>query len=350
MENDASNSQIEEPINNITTMMETMDIFTHMLNQPQNPRPVIPSLPPALRRTFEMGRRNLSQSPIRNIFNISNSRYINADTSNNIHDTAHDMLESEHLDTVIRNIIDNSSNSTEESSDFDSYVRFIEDILQLPPLTTELSSELSSELPPLTSELPPLTSGLPSRDHIRALLLETFNEKPIYKQVLSEEGEANIKIVTYNPEIHVDIKCCPITQIDFSINDKISQLPCNHLFDSNAILKWLKDEKAECPICRFKMKSYEKKLEPKSSGFTDISENRNLIRENIRFRHPFGPRSSRLPNYLNFRRLMLSRQSYEEEEELQAVLLASLEQQYMPNTPTYHTNANADADVDSDVD
>ncbi len=349
MENDASNSQIEEPINNITTMMETMDLFTHMLNQPSNPRPVIPSLPPALRRTFEMGRRNLRQSPIENIFNISNSRYINADTSNNnIRDTAHDMLESEHLDTVVRNIIDNSSNSIEESSDFDSYVRFIEDILQLPPLTTELPSELSTELPPLSSGLSPLSPGLPSRDHIRALLLETLNEKPIYKQVLSEEGEANIKIVTYNPEIHVDIKCCPITQIDFSINDKISQLPCSHLFDSNAILKWLKDEKAECPICRFKMKSYEKKLEPKSPGFTDISENRNLIRENIRFRHPFGPRSSRSPNYLNFRRLMLSRQSYEEEEELQAVLLASLEQQYMPNASTHH--ADADADIDSDVD
>ena len=148
----------------------------------------------------------------------------------------------------------------------------------------------------------------------------------------------------------MNIKCCPITQIDFSINDEISQLPCNHLFDSNAILKWLKDEKAECPICRFKMKSCEKKLEPKSSGFTDISENINLIQENIRFRHPFGPRNSRLPNYLNFRRLMLSRQSYEEEEELQAVLLASLEQQYMPNTSTYHANATADADVDSDVD
>jgi len=321
METDLSNNQVDASINNTTTMMETIDLFTHMLDDVTNEEA---TTPPVIRQPFGLRRRNIRQSPIHNIFNRSTNIPFSfpRDISNNIGTST--TRTPPHVNTIIRNIIDNSNNSMEESGEFDSYIRFIEDILQLPSLSTEFPS------------------GLPSRNHIRELLQETLHEKPKFKQVLSAEGEANIKSIVYNPEIHVNVTCCPITQVDFSANDTISQLPCGHLFDSNAILKWLKDEKAECPICRFKMKSHEKKLEPKQSGPIDISSNRTPD-QNIRFRHPFGPRRPRSSNYYNFRRLMMTRQSYEEEDDLQTALLASLEEQYMPNTSN-------PSDSDSDID
>ena len=42
---------------------------------------------------------------------------------------------------------------------------------------------------------------------------------------------------------------------EFKNGDVVAKLPCKHMFDKTAILKWLKEEKAECPICRAKLKS-----------------------------------------------------------------------------------------------
>ena len=50
---------------------------------------------------------------------------------------------------------------------------------------------------------------------------------------------------------------CGIWQVDFEEGDDIKILPCNHAFNAEAITKWLKEEKAECPICRFSFKSKE---------------------------------------------------------------------------------------------
>jgi hypothetical protein len=92
----------------------------------------------------------------------------------------------------------------------------------------------------------------------------------------------------------------------------VSKLPCKHLFNNEAILKWLKEEKAECPICRFKLSSVEKKFESPS-----------LI-------PGFGPPRMPRGRGIHLRRLMAQRHQREEESELQEALLASLSGQYMP--------------------
>jgi len=117
----------------------------------------------------------------------------------------------------------------------------------------------------------------------------------------------------------------------------ISKLPCNHLFNTDAILKWLKEEKAECPICRFKLESIEKKSE-RSDSSNNIQVDRVIRPRNTRFPHPNAgsmhafrpPRMPRRSHNAHLRRLMLSRHEQDEQEELQAALLASLEDQYMP--------------------
>ena len=348
MENDLSNNEISNNTNNLSTTMETMDFFEQMLlesinrsvtigmdaaadtavdtNTNTNTTTFIPSSISRNRRSF--------QSPFRRP--ITNSRYNTA--INNVN-------------TVIDDINDMSNNLA--NIDTETYIRFFEDILQLPPLN--------------------------SANPIRTLLETSLNDQSQYKQVLSTEGEATIKTVFYNPEIHNHTKCCPITQIDFNKDDELSQLPCGHLFNTSAILKWLKEEKAECPICRFKMKSHEKKIEfsiptrpsppppplsaqsppPLSTSPShvlpmDLSGNVNFMNNNNNNNnnntnnnsHPFGPRRIRRRNY-NFNNLMMLR---EEEEALQEALLASLEEEYMPKFRQQELQNSDSSDNDNDHD
>ena len=81
---------------------------------------------------------------------------------------------------------------------------------------------------------------------------------------------------------------------------------------------------------------------------TDLSGNRNLITENIRFRntHPFGPHRARRRSQYNFNRLLVSRQTIDEEEELQAALIASLEEEYMPEYNAQQPTASDEDDND----
>ena len=48
-------------------------------------------------------------------------------------------------------------------------------------------------------------------------------------------------------------KECPITMMDFELDEEISKLPCGHLFNTQAINRWLKDEDYKCPVCRRKL-------------------------------------------------------------------------------------------------
>lgn len=84
-----------------------------------------------------------------------------------------------------------------------------------------------------------------------------INENTAVKHVLSEEGESNLTILNYHENLF-SYKTCPILNTDFSDNQLIIELPCKHIFDKDSIENWLKNEKAECPVCRFKLPSKEK--------------------------------------------------------------------------------------------
>lgn len=84
----------------------------------------------------------------------------------------------------------------------------------------------------------------------------SMQEDTSVKHVLSEEGKQKLNIVLYDKKIHPD-KICPIHQTPFTQHEKITQLPCKHIFKSEAIMHWLEKEKAECPVCRIKLPSKE---------------------------------------------------------------------------------------------
>ena len=85
----------------------------------------------------------------------------------------------------------------------------------------------------------------------RAVLARSILEYKAFKEVLSEEGRAQIEeLDVFEPGIR-----CPITCCELDVGSKAMRLPCAHVFDSEAILQWLENEKAECPVCRQELPS-----------------------------------------------------------------------------------------------
>ena len=127
--------------------------------------------------------------------------------------------------------------------------------VMLPPLTPSLSAFTQ---PIFTTQTFP--TGATPTGNLSSIMEQSFQEKARYKQVLSDEGEAQITYKKYTKEAGTNA-ICAITREEFSIGDDIAILPCDHVFCKEAINQWLQTKKAECPICRFKLESKEVKVE-----------------------------------------------------------------------------------------
>jgi hypothetical protein len=121
-----------------------------------------------------------------------------------------------------------------------------------------------------------------NREEEEEILNTSFiNDKKKYKTVLANDNDDNeqLKIIKYTKNSNNDDKC-PIMSTIFEDGQDIIQLPCKHSFEPEAIKQWLKEEKAECPVCRYnEFKTKEIKIEEENertlsteqiSYFTDI--------------------------------------------------------------------------------
>ena len=176
----------------------------------------------------------------------------------------------------------------------------------------------SSSLPSYAVEVPYYVRRYYSTNMIdgfnainEALLSRSLDAiKPTYKKVLSEDGEKQLQKFVYDPEKH-NQNTCPILQTEFEKDEEITMLPCKHYFNTGAIEQWLKEEKAECPICRHCLKHIEVKDEEQEQDEgqeqeqeqeqgerqeqdeernTLINTRINLYNSLARLSHPFGPR------------------------------------------------------------
>jgi hypothetical protein len=87
-----------------------------------------------------------------------------------------------------------------------------------------------------------------------------YESTPI-KLVISDEEKEKLVPIKYKNALHKEQNtACFITQDDFQEEDDIIQLPCNHCFTPDSIMHWLTEECAECPVCRHKFKSVEKRV------------------------------------------------------------------------------------------
>ena len=88
-------------------------------------------------------------------------------------------------------------------------------------------------------------------------LNNSLNEPSAYRNVISEKAKTQLKEVKFKEIEDQHTKVCPIMQDEFEDEDETVILPCTHYFKKNSIMKWLEQENAVCPICRFSFDSVE---------------------------------------------------------------------------------------------
>lgn len=125
----------------------------------------------------------------------------------------------------------------------------------------------------------PIGGGAPAAGSV---LNASLYDKETYKHVLSDEGKEQIIHRKYDSNTD-EVKTCPIMFTDFEDGEEVAELPCKHIFDKDAIEKWLKEEDASCPVCRKKLNSKEVKNEDEAAAppprLPTMSQLVNTLRE-----------------------------------------------------------------------
>jgi len=95
-----------------------------------------------------------------------------------------------------------------------------------------------------------------------------YERNPI-KRVISENVKNALQTCKYKNALNKEhyTSCC-IRQDDFLDDDDIIQLPCEHCFFPEPIIKWLTEESCACPICKKTMDSVELKKEEENTDYT----------------------------------------------------------------------------------
>lgn len=84
-----------------------------------------------------------------------------------------------------------------------------------------------------------------------------------YKKVITEKAKDLIQMKGFVKNDYIEQLNCPMTLNEFKEGDDIAELPCGHIFEKKAILKWLEEENDCCPVCRKELPSKEVKIEKK---------------------------------------------------------------------------------------
>ena len=96
-------------------------------------------------------------------------------------------------------------------------------------------------------------------------------DKDTFKHIISVEGKKILKGVLYS-SLDTEETNCPIIQELFTEDTMVIELPCKHVFCEEAIMHWLENESASCPICRTKLPSIEKRIDNEQINQRDGSE------------------------------------------------------------------------------
>lgn len=137
-----------------------------------------------------------------------------------------------------------------------------------------LSTSEFEQHPLLTMDLDEIFSNLISniRGNTRTSI-NSFNnvlnssfeqDKNKYKKILSNKGKEQLKKVKFNDSSKNNTSC-PIFHTEFENDDTIIELPCLHCFTPEAIERWLSEESAQCPVCRFELDSEEVEIKEKNN-------------------------------------------------------------------------------------
>lgn len=178
---------------------------------------------------------------------------------------------------------------------------------------------------------------------LNRILNDSLLDKTPYKKILSDKGKDQLKIVKYSKDKFDQESCC-IMFYDFEEGQDVIQLPCKHIFDPDGIKTWLKEEQANCPICRFELDSKEVKDEDmieeihfdahdSSSNTNNIDPQYNQLFNNIGFinnpvENLYRPSRRNLINQRSFVNEIISiEEQFLENRHMQNAIIASIYEQ-----------------------
>jgi len=101
----------------------------------------------------------------------------------------------------------------------------------------------------------PIVPRSPSQ---RVLQTSLYDRNPI-RHVITDEVKSALTPIKFKDanDIENNLKCSIMCET-FKEDDDVIQLPCNHCFFVEPIMKWLTEDSCECPVCRYKFDSMEK--------------------------------------------------------------------------------------------
>lgn len=139
------------------------------------------------------------------------------------------------------NIFNISNSRLNSQSNFDDFM-----INQLTNILTNRINSNSNSFFPLQSNLN--TSNF----NVSNIIQNSLYQSNPYKKVTSDSGMSQIKKIIFKDK-EQETKECAITQDEFTEGQEIAQLPCKHIFETEAIKTWLKEESNSCPVCRYEL-------------------------------------------------------------------------------------------------
>ena len=128
------------------------------------------------------------------------------------------------------------------------------------------------------------------------------------KKVIADTELIKLKHITFKKEDEINSNIeCPIMYYEFSENEEIIKLPCQHNYNKDAILKWLNEESHTCPICRYEFEY--KEINNVKDEVRDIDEDEDELRDLDEVRDededPNNTENNVLNNYISVDEFMM---------------------------------------------
>lgn len=106
-------------------------------------------------------------------------------------------------------------------------------------------------------------------------LNNSVNDTNMYEKVISKIGLKQLKKRRFKKYLYKDQLTCPITMEKFKDGEKITQLPCSHIFKKDAIYEWVYNNKPTCPVCRYELHTFERLKKQSKEPFNINTFNNN---------------------------------------------------------------------------
>ena len=122
---------------------------------------------------------------------------------------------------------------------------------------------------------PSMVAPINGNSVLNSVIQRSFNDdRSAFKQIISDAGKKLLKPVPFSSLDTEETKCTIMQEI-FEDDTMVVELPCKHVFCEEAIMHWLENESATCPVCRKALPSKEIRVGKNSNveQTTDVFEN-----------------------------------------------------------------------------